>query len=135
MSKSIRHHKKSSKQQRKNNTRKIRSISRKGKRTTIGISKVIRSKVIRSKVRGGNGEKVKCCMCGKIVDIKDTLIPRECLMKHGKAAHRICEDCWWDPNSGFGLETSSHECPGCKNGLPLTQFKKEEPIFVDLTEE
>ena len=130
MSKSIRHHKKSSKQQRKNNTRKIRSISRKGKRTTIG-----RSKVIRSKVRGGNGEKVKCCMCGKIVDIKDTLIPRECLMKHGKAAHRICEDCWWDPNSGFGLETSSHECPGCKNGLPLTQFKKEEPIFVDLTEE
>ena len=92
MSKSIRHHKKSSKQQRKNNTRKIRSISRKGKRTTIG-----RSKVIRSKVRGGNGEKVKCCKCGKIVDIKDTLIPRECLMKHGKAAHRICEDCWWDP--------------------------------------
>jgi hypothetical protein len=125
MSKSIRHHKKSSKQQRKNNTRKIRSR----------IRKVSKYNLRRSKVRGGNGEKVKCCMCGKIVDIKDTLIPRECLMKHGKAAHRICEDCWWDPNSGFGLETSSHECPGCKNGLPLTQFKKEEPIFVDLTEE
>lgn len=123
MSKSIRHHKKSSKQKR--SSRKIRSR----------IRKVSKYNLRRSKVRGGNGEKVKCCMCGKIVDIKDTLIPRECLMKHGKAAHRICEDCWWDPNSGFGLETSSHECPGCKNGLPLTQVKKEEPIFVDLTEE
>lgn len=128
MSKSIRHHKKSSKQKR--STRKIRSRIRK-----VSKYNLRRSKVTRSKLRGGNGEKVKCCMCGKIVDIKDTLIPRECLMKHGKAAHRICEDCWWDPNSGFGLETSSHECPGCKNGLPLTQFKKEEPIFVDLTEE
>jgi hypothetical protein len=70
-----------------------------------------------------------------MVAIKDTFVPRECLMKHGKAAHRICEDCWWDPKKGFALETSSHKCPGCEKGLPLTQVKKEQPILVDLTED
>jgi hypothetical protein len=121
MSKSIRHHKKSSKQKRSSSrSRSTRSSS---------------SRSSSRKLRADKEEKVKCCMCEKMVYLKDTLIPRECLMKHGKAAHRICEGCWWDPNSGFGLETSSHECPGCKKGLPLTKFKKEEPIFVDLTEE
>ena len=116
MSKSFRRHKKSSKRR----SRRIKTRSRK-----------LRSR----KLKGGNGEKVKCCICEKMVAIKDTFVPRECLMKHGKAAHRICEDCWWAPKKGFALETSSHKCPGCEKGLPLTQVKKEQPILVDLTED
>jgi len=97
---------------------------------------ITRKQKLRSrKLRGGNEEKVKCCMCGKMVAVKDTFVPRECLMEYGKAAHRICEDCWWDPKKGFALETSSHKCPGCEKGLPLTEVKKEQPIFVDLTED
>jgi hypothetical protein len=56
-------------------------------------------------------------------------------MKHGKAAHRICEDCWWDEQTGFALESSSHECPGCRKGLPLNRAKNEPQIVVDLTED
>lgn len=124
MSKSIRHHKKYLKKKfshkLKNSNRKLRSTrSRKLKKT---------------KFIGGNGETVKCCMCEKIVVIKFTFMPRECLMKHGKASHRICEYCWWDPINGFALESASHECPGCIKGIPLTPFKKETTIFVDLTE-
>jgi hypothetical protein len=115
MSKSFRRHKKSSKRKHKSRTRKFRSRTR--------------------KLRGGNGEKVKCCMCEKMVELKNTFMPRECLMKHGKAAHRICEDCWWDPQAGFALESSSHECPGCNKGIPLTHVKKDKSIVVDLTED
>jgi hypothetical protein len=116
MSKSFRRHKKSSKRRFK--SRKLKSRKLKSR-----------------KLIGGNEEKVKCCICEKIVDFKHTFVPRECLMKYGKAAHRICEECWWDPQSGFALETASHKCPGCQKGFPLTQFKQETPIFVDLTED
>jgi len=93
-------------------------------------------KVIRRRgVKGGDGEKVKCSMCEKMVLLENTLIPRECLMKYGKAAHRICSKCWWDSEKGFALESSSHLCPGCQKDLPLTPYKKESQIFVDLTEE
>jgi hypothetical protein len=85
--------------------------------------------------KAGNGEKVLCSMCEKMFSKDKTLIPRECLMKHGKAAHRICYDCWFDPESGFALESSVHKCPGCQKGLPLTSVKKEDPVLIDLTEE
>ncbi len=86
--------------------------------------------------RGGNGEKVKCSMCEKMVNKEDTFIPRECLVNHGpKAAHRICKDCWWDPKKGFALENASHKCPGCIKNLPLTPYKKETPVFIDLTDD
>ena len=125
MSKSFRRHKISSKQNLK--TRKQKIITR-------NINLKSRKRKLKSrKLKGGN--RLKCSMCEKMVDLKDTFVPRECLMKHGKAAHRICEDCWWDEKTGFALETSSHECPGCKKGLPLTHVKKEEPIVVDLTED
>jgi len=78
------------------------------------------------------GDNVKCCMCEKMVNNDDTLIPRECLNKYGKAAHRICQDCWWKE---FAIEGVSHKCPGCVKGLSLTKFKKEPPILVDLTED
>jgi hypothetical protein len=85
--------------------------------------------------KGGNGENVKCCMCEMNIKKDNTLVPRECLMKYGKAAHRICQDCWWNSETGFARENVSHKCPGCKKNLPLTEFKKEAPIFVDLTED
>jgi len=115
MSKSFRRHKKSS---------RLRFKSRKGK---------LRFRT--RKLRGGNGEKVECSMCGKMVSIEDTFVPRECLMKHFKGAHRICQNCWWNRDTGFALESSSHKCPGCQKGLPLTPYIKEEPIFIDLTED
>jgi len=134
MSKSFRRHKKSLKLI----SRKLRSkklISRKLRSKKLISRKLISRKLISRKLRGGNEEKVQCCMCEKIVAVKDTFVPRECLMKHGKAAHRICEDCWWDKENGFARETASHKCPGCETGLPLTHVKKEQPIFVDLTED
>ena len=83
-----------------------------------------------------NGEKVKCCMCVKNVYKDNAFIPSECLMNYGdKAAHRICVDCWWNPELGFAREDRSHRCPGCIKGLPLTEHKKEAIIVIDLTED
>jgi hypothetical protein len=86
--------------------------------------------------KGGNGDNVKCCMCERNVEKANTLVPRECLMEHGqKAAHRICQDCWWDPTIGFAREDVSHKCPGCQKGFPLTRYKKEAPIYVELSDD
>jgi len=113
MSKSFRHHKKSLGKRLK--SRNLRNCNR--------------------TLRVGNKDQVKCCICEKSVDLKDTFTPLECLIKYGKTGHRICHDCWWNSDTGFGLQTSSHRCPGCEKGLPLTQYKKEAPIFVDLTDD
>ena len=87
--------------------------------------------------RGTNemtNENVKCCMCEKMINKKNTLSPRECLNEHGPGAHRICQECWWDPEKGFASEDVSHKCPGCIKGLPLTPYSRE-TIFMDLTED
>lgn len=89
----------------------------------------------RRNLKGGNNDKVKCSMCEKMVNKDDTLIPRECLVKYGKSAHRICQNCWWNPETGFALEHARHNCPGCEKGLPLTHYKKEQPVLIDLTED
>lgn len=84
--------------------------------------------------KGGNGYKVKCCMCEKMVDKNNTFIPKECLINCGyKAAHKICTDCWWNLETGFARENASHKCPGCLKRLPLTHHTKMELIFIDLT--
>jgi hypothetical protein len=120
MSKSFRRHKK---------LFKLKSLKLKEK-------KFKGEKLKRQKLIEGNGEKIKCSICEKMVNLKDTFIPYECLMKYGKSAHRICEDCWWDPKTGFALESSSHKCPGCQKGLPLNHVNKNElQIVVDLTED
>ena len=85
--------------------------------------------------RGGNGD-TKCCMCGKPVDInnrQNTLIPSGCLLQHGQRAHRICKECWFKPVIGFGIEGTTHKCPGCEKGLPLTIVPYKEPEMVDLS--
>jgi hypothetical protein len=86
------------------------------------------------KSKGGNN-KVKCSMCEKMVNKDKTLVPSECLLKHGKSAHRICDECWWDPNIGFARENASHRCPGCIKGLPLTKYTKEPPIIIELSDD
>jgi hypothetical protein len=81
-----------------------------------------RRKNIRKGKRGGTEEtKVNCCMCEKKVNMNDTLIPRECLNKYGQRAHRICSECWWNPDTGFAREGIKHSCPGCVKNLPLTK--------------
>ena len=67
--------------------------------------------------RGGQHEKIKCCMCNKEIQREDGLMPAKCYMKNdAKRAHRICQECWW---SGFAKEGVNHACPGCVKGLPL----------------
>ncbi len=105
------------------------------KKGTRGKSR--KSRKSRKNRKGGNGV-TNCCMCGKNVDIKNTLIPRVCLEKNGQRAHRICLECWWDPVTGFAREDAPHGCPGCIKNLPLTVIEPREPmkpIFVDLSEE
>ena len=85
-------------------------------------------RTIRRCRKGGNGEKVTCCMCEAIVDKGKTFIPRKCLTQNMQKAHRICENCWWNK---FAEENAKHECPGCVKGLPLTEYKQETPIVID----
>jgi hypothetical protein len=82
-----------------------------------------------------NSDQVNCCICEKIVNKENTLIPNGCLKEHGKAGHRICTECWWNPETGFAREGITHRCPGCIKGLPLTPYKKEETITIDLTDD
>jgi hypothetical protein len=114
-----------SKKTQKRNRRRI-------KKKTLKRKKYIKKSINRYK-RGGENEKVTCCMCEREVDKNNTLIPRECLKKNGFAAHRICHNCWWNPVSGFAREDVSHKCPGCIKNLPLTQVKSKESEVVNLT--
>jgi hypothetical protein len=83
-----------------------------------------------------NRENVKCCMCGIDVYKENTFIPSECLLKHGdKISHRICVNCWWNPESGFALENELHRCPGCVKKLPFIEHKKKAHIIIDLTDD
>jgi hypothetical protein len=107
------------------NRKKLNSKSKNRK-----SKKTLKRKV--NRVKGGNNDQVQCSMCENIVPKKDTLVPSICSLQHGQRAHRICQDCWWNPNTGFALETTSHKCPGCSKGLPL--LPKEKPIIVDLTD-
>lgn len=60
-----------------------------------------------------------CCKCEHFITDNKMLIPVVCLQKHGKKAHTICEDCWWNPLIGFAREDGDHQCPGCKKGVSL----------------
>jgi hypothetical protein len=106
------------------------------KRTRIRRRNYKKRRTKRRYKKGGDGIKVNCCMCENETEKEKALIPRKCLIKYGeREAHRICQSCWWDPIKGFAQENASHECPGCEKGLPLSVYKKEAPIFIDLTED
>lgn len=116
--------------------KKTQKRNRRVKRKSIKAKKTIRRPIRKSNKiykKGGENEKVTCCMCEREADKNDTLVPRACLQNNGAAAHRICRDCWWNPESGFAREDADHRCPGCLKNLPLTLVKKKEPEFVDLT--
>lgn len=111
-------------------SKKTQKKNRKMKRKTLRSKKTI--KRFKKYKKGGNNEKVNCCMCEREVDKNNTLIPRACLIEHGISAHRICHDCWWNPVSGFAREDRvDHKCPGCLKRLPLTVINKEQGV-IDL---
>ena len=75
---------------------------------------------------------VQCCICSQTECIRDTLIPRKCLKTNAFSAHRICNKCWWVPETGFAVEERNHDCPGRKKGLPLNK-NKDNGVVIDLT--
>ena len=116
---------------------------KKSKVKSIKLRKSRKSRKSRKNKARGPGDEdddydiTQCCMCGKNVNVNDktnTLIPLECLQKHGRAAHRICKKCWFKRKTGFAIEGRSHKCPGCEKGLPLTNVRKKTPEMVDLTD-
>lgn len=127
-------------------TRKTRTRTNRKTKTTRKHLKKNRktrtSKKTKKNVARGPGDEdqnydiTQCCMCNKTLNVNDktnALIPLECLRKHGKEAHRICKECWFDEEDGFALEGKSHKCPGCEKGLPLTRVKVNPPEMIDLT--
>ncbi len=96
--------------------------------------KTKRSKKIKKTRRRMKAGKPKheCCICGK--SMSDGLMPRSCYMKHGEHSHRICQDCWWDPNTGFANETSTHGCPGCLKGMEITNNNKPKKPLLTINE-
>lgn len=88
-----------------------------------------------AKIKGGTKDKIECCMCENKVNKGNTLIPVACLMKHGKInSHKICQDCWWDKDTGFAREGTNHACPGCvKNPIIKPTSEKKTGAIIDLT--
>ena len=93
--------------------------------------KTRRAITIKGRGKSPNSDKVKCCMCGKLVSKNDTFIPVKCLKKYGERGHRICNDCWW---SKFAIEGTNHECPGCEKDLPLTKVSKKTPETIVISD-
>ena len=113
--------------------KKTQKRNRRFKRKSIKAKRSNRKSIKRYK-KGGENEKVTCCVCKREVDKSNTLMPRACLNNNGFAAHRICNACWWNPESGFALENrADHKCPGCLKNLPLIAVENKDPVVIDLT--
>ena len=113
--------------------RRVKRKTLKAKRTNRKSMKRTNKSSIKRYKKGGENEKVTCCMCEREVDKSNTLVPRACLIENGRAAHRICHDCWWNPETGFAREDADHRCPGCLKNLPLTAVENKESGVIDLT--
>jgi rubrerythrin len=116
----------------KKTQKRNRRVKRKSLKTKRYTKKSIK-KLFKRYKKGGQNEKVTCCVCEREVDKSNTLVPRACLIDHGRAAHRICDACWWNPESGFAREDADHRCPGCLKNLPLTSVEKNKSEVIDLT--
>jgi hypothetical protein len=120
----------------KTKTRTSKKYLKKNRKTRTSKSKKTRKNLARGPGDDLYYDITQCCMCSKTLNVNDktnALIPLECLQKRGNAAHRICKECWFEPETGFAIEGNSHKCPGCKKGLPLTRVKVKTPEMVDLT--
>jgi hypothetical protein len=121
--------------------RTIKKYSTRNKNKIISKKKRKSQKTTKKAKKGGNNdENVTCSMCENDVKKKDTLVPRVCLNEHGRRAHRICSDCWWNPETGFAREGAKHGCPGCQKNIPLTNISNvpssNKPVkVIDLTED
>ena len=70
-----------------------------------------------------NYSKVNCCICIKEIYQNETLIPSICLIKNGVIkSHKICQECWWNPVTGFAIEGRNHSCPGCLHISPTIEI-------------
>ena len=97
--------------------------------------KTMKRKTMKRKTmkRNKGGNPIKCCVCEKDMGEKEEMfIQIQCLKRNFGNAHRICSSCWWDPNTGFALESSDHNCPGCRKNMPLTMPSSKDEV-VDLT--
>ena len=124
-------------------TKKSKTMNKR-KRNKNKTNKNKKSRKYRKKAykKGGDGDgddKTKCCVCGMVTNISDTLIPLDCLQKRrekGKGPHRLCQHCWWNPVTGFANEGVNHKCPCCEKGAPFPTLKvKESSEVIDLTED
>ena len=123
----------------RSNKNKINKINKRTSNKSITRRKLYKSKTkSKSKsnlARGGEEPEplVQCCMCENSFKRDITLVPARCLTKHGERAHRICNSCWWNPETGFAREDAPHGCPGCQKGFPLTApLKKRTPNPEDI---
>lgn len=100
-----------------------------------------------SRKQGGKGKspkspkspkKFRCCMCRAKVSKNETLETTRCRVKGPYYRHPICPDCWWgtDSKPGFAAEEGTHECPGCKKGVPPIRRTppKSPPITIDISD-
>lgn len=72
-----------------------------------------------------------CCMCDRAFQNNSKMFtPLACLRRNGFRAHKICDECWWDPQIGFAKENALHKCPGCVRGLPLNHVQNEEIVLL-----
>jgi hypothetical protein len=78
-------------------------------------------------------EGVFCCMCKKAVN--HSMTPSICYGRYMDKSHRICSDCWFNPDIGFAGENRSHKCPGCASHFPLTKVSYNGAEVIDLLEQ
>jgi len=118
MPKSKRHYRKSRKLRKSRKDRSLRNYS------SLGFKRDLNT----VKARGlSPKDNLPCSMCDRQFPRESMFIPLSCLKKNQDRAHRICEDCWWDPKMGFAREDAPHDCPGCKRHLPLNPPIKSKP--------
>lgn len=86
----------------------------------------------RTKRRGGT-KTHKCCICEKKTD-KNGLETTRCRVTGNYYRHKICQECWWNPEKGFALESANHKCHGCEKGWsPKKKSPKSPKPTIDLT--
>jgi hypothetical protein len=103
----------------------------KSRRHRHGKTKSFKKKTSFKGISLAKGVSTQCCMCDREFSNKSTMFtPLPCLRRNGFRAHKICDECWWDPQIGFARENDLHKCPGCVRGLPLNRVENKEIVLL-----
>jgi len=121
-----------SKKFRKLRKKMSKTVKKRHLKTRRRFKRIKHLRINRVKRGGENTDKVNCCMCGKEINRTGSLMPLKCEPPRGKSKHRICQDCWWNKDTGFALEGPRHACPGCTNGVPYPDAITTTAV-IDLT--